>query len=389
MGVRHTSVTWLRYDKIKNVVQPHTFFGNLVTNPFCCIMTTSLQRHFQLSWFISGTSKSPFHIRTLPCMPMMSNYVSDSSIRKSWQLLSLMTTYSRRIINTTLTHSNGTKAYKTANSEHSHLPLGTHATLESSNSMDPWNPPHISRQQCLLGAKQQLLHTTTIAASIEAIYGFLGKSVWSKQQDPISFNKLEEMIISYCLHILGHIVNTQCMDIETPPKFITGSNKLSAPCGTQTKRCSSYRTVSPSQGKWDTLPLQHCGYDSYSWTFIHWLLNASNCTITTYQSQTNNSVLSSKSRRTKRHCINRCTYTMACMAKATHLLQHQHFIMKTLHLDLTPHQWHLIQPHNLEKMSNFPLQPQGLISNYLFPLLQASWFLVALPVAKSHPSPSG
>ncbi len=47
-GVQHTSVTWLRYNKMKNVASRHTFLGNLTTNPFCCIMTMSLCHHFQL-----------------------------------------------------------------------------------------------------------------------------------------------------------------------------------------------------------------------------------------------------------------------------------------------------------------------------------------------------
>ncbi len=49
MGIWHTSVTWLRYNKIKNSVQHHTHFGNFAANPFCFIMTSSLQDHFQLS----------------------------------------------------------------------------------------------------------------------------------------------------------------------------------------------------------------------------------------------------------------------------------------------------------------------------------------------------
>ncbi len=70
--------------------------------------------------------------------------------------------------------------------------------------------------QCLQKPKQQ-----TIVVSIKAIYTILGESDLSRLQDPASFDKLEEAIISYSLFILGNIVNTQRMDVKTPPKFIS------------------------------------------------------------------------------------------------------------------------------------------------------------------------
>ncbi len=59
-----------------------------------------------------------------------------------------------------------------------------------------------------------------VVASIEAIYILLGESDLSKQQDPILFNKLKDMPLSYSSPILGQLVNTQRMDIKTPPEFI-------------------------------------------------------------------------------------------------------------------------------------------------------------------------
>jgi hypothetical protein len=58
-----------------------------------------------------------------------------------------------------------------------------------------------------------------IAASIEAIYVLLGPSDLSRRQDPISFDKLEDMVISPIQRVLGHIIDTRRMVISTPPDF--------------------------------------------------------------------------------------------------------------------------------------------------------------------------
>ncbi len=65
-----------------------------------------------------------------------------------------------------------------------------------------------------------------MAASIEAIYILLGESDLSKRQDPVSFDKLEDMPVSYASRILGHIVNTRRMDVEAPPEFIADTLRL-------------------------------------------------------------------------------------------------------------------------------------------------------------------
>ncbi len=66
----------------------------------------------------------------------------------------------------------------------------------------------------------------TVAASIKAFYILLRESDLSKRQDPVSFDKIEEMTISYSSCILGLIVNTQCMDVETLPEFIADMIQL-------------------------------------------------------------------------------------------------------------------------------------------------------------------
>jgi hypothetical protein len=47
------------------------------------------------------------------------------------------------------------------------------------------------------------------AASIEAIFILLGPSTRNCRQDPISFDKLEEMVISPINRILGNVINTR------------------------------------------------------------------------------------------------------------------------------------------------------------------------------------
>jgi hypothetical protein len=64
-----------------------------------------------------------------------------------------------------------------------------------------------------------------IAASIEAIYILLGPSDLSKRQDPISFDKLEEMVIGPINRVLGHIVDTRRMTISPPPEFMADLTK--------------------------------------------------------------------------------------------------------------------------------------------------------------------
>ncbi|KAL7545571.1 hypothetical protein ACHAWF_008925, partial [Thalassiosira exigua] len=51
-----------------------------------------------------------------------------------------------------------------------------------------------------------------VAAGIEAIYILLGRSDLSKRQDPISFDKLIEMMISHLNKVLGQIIDTRNLD---------------------------------------------------------------------------------------------------------------------------------------------------------------------------------
>ena len=58
------------------------------------------------------------------------------------------------------------------------------------------------------------------AASIEAIFILLGPSDLSKRQDPISFDKLKEMVIGPINRVLGHIIDTRHLTVDTPADFL-------------------------------------------------------------------------------------------------------------------------------------------------------------------------
>ena len=60
----------------------------------------------------------------------------------------------------------------------------------------------------------------TVAAGIEAIFILLGHSDLSKRQDPISFDKMEDMIISHMNKVLGQIIDTRQLDVGVPPAYI-------------------------------------------------------------------------------------------------------------------------------------------------------------------------
>ncbi|KAL7485022.1 hypothetical protein ACHAW6_010612, partial [Cyclotella cf. meneghiniana] len=59
-----------------------------------------------------------------------------------------------------------------------------------------------------------------IAARIEAIFLLLGDSDHHWQQDPVSFDKIIELLVSYRNKILGNIIDTQELTAGTPCEFI-------------------------------------------------------------------------------------------------------------------------------------------------------------------------
>ena len=60
-----------------------------------------------------------------------------------------------------------------------------------------------------------------VAASIEAIFVLLGKSDLLARQDPISFDKAEDMMVSYYNQIFGQTINIRKMTVETPLAYFS------------------------------------------------------------------------------------------------------------------------------------------------------------------------
>ena len=65
-----------------------------------------------------------------------------------------------------------------------------------------------------------------IAAGIEAVFILLGESCLALRQDPISWDKLLEMIIHYRNKILGLDIDTRLMRVSVPVDYLAKVNKL-------------------------------------------------------------------------------------------------------------------------------------------------------------------
>lgn len=59
-----------------------------------------------------------------------------------------------------------------------------------------------------------------VAASIEAIFVLLGDSALKYRQDPVSFDKVIEMIVSHVNRILGHNIETRKLTVGVPEEFV-------------------------------------------------------------------------------------------------------------------------------------------------------------------------
>ena len=60
----------------------------------------------------------------------------------------------------------------------------------------------------------------SLASSIEAIFILLGDSNLALRQDPVSFDKLVEMLISHFNKVLGHMVNTRSLEVGVPRSYL-------------------------------------------------------------------------------------------------------------------------------------------------------------------------
>jgi hypothetical protein len=65
-----------------------------------------------------------------------------------------------------------------------------------------------------------------IAASVEAIFMLRGKSNTALCQDPISWDKLHELLVTPVNWILGLVLNLRRMTVGTPPDFVMSTINL-------------------------------------------------------------------------------------------------------------------------------------------------------------------
>jgi hypothetical protein len=65
-----------------------------------------------------------------------------------------------------------------------------------------------------------------IAASIEAIFILLGESNTALRQDPISWEKLHELLVAPTKRILGLVLDLHRMTVGTPAEFISATIAL-------------------------------------------------------------------------------------------------------------------------------------------------------------------
>ena len=59
-----------------------------------------------------------------------------------------------------------------------------------------------------------------VAASIEAIFILLGESDLLHMQDPVSFEKMEDLIVAFRNIILGQVIDTRKMTVQTPAEYV-------------------------------------------------------------------------------------------------------------------------------------------------------------------------
>ncbi len=197
----------------------------------------------------------------------------------------------------------------------------------------------------------------TITASIEETYISLGKSELgpSSRTQYLSTNKRKWLSSTPCTSFdISSMLHTWMS--KHLPNSLPMSNRPFNPSGDSNGRCSSFGILITSPRNQDKLPTEHDCYNLYSQTSMHWLHNASICTTTTYPSPTSDFVFSSKSRRTRRHCI-----TTASMPWPTQQRPLTSYVtgISSQKTTFGPclHQCHPIQHHRSKKMSDLLPHP--------------------------------
>jgi hypothetical protein len=88
-----------------------------------------------------------------------------------------------------------------------------------------------------------------IAASIEAIFNLLGESNMALREDPISWEKLHELLVAPNNRILGLVLDLCSMTVGTPPEFISATIALLSSTWSTHRRTFKVREAEELAGK--------------------------------------------------------------------------------------------------------------------------------------------
>jgi len=174
----------------------------------------------------------------------------------------------------------------------------------------------------------------TIAAGIEAIFILLGHSNLDKRQDPVSFDKMEAMLVSHLNKILGKLIHTRRMDVGIPQQYVDKTIQLLRPFHDQRKSF----TVKEMETITGMLV-----FIASTAPWLNFLLSQVYTSITVaigdntrYLSRTNKQFrLFLKEAKEAREATASSTYAQSESAKQVHACPRKHYINRTLKEELS------------------------------------------------------
>jgi len=177
-----------------------------------------------------------------------------------------------------------------------------------------------------------------IASGIEAVFMILGESDLSKRQDPISWDKLLEMMIHFKNIILGHLIDTRQMTVQTPPEYISKVVLLLETSWMKGKRFSfEIKQAENLTGQLGhisntTLWLKHLL--SHLYTSIAAALKSNKSYLICTNSQFRAQIKIAKEEASDEVGEMKKTFAQAETARKVHNFKKKHFILPTMHDEL-------------------------------------------------------
>lgn len=178
-----------------------------------------------------------------------------------------------------------------------------------------------------------------VAASIEAIFIILGDPCQSARQDPVSWDKLFDMLINFCNKILGVLINTRAMTVRVPPEFVGSTVALLSRHWHKARNLFTLPDIEELTGRLGhiagTSPwLKFLMSEVY--TSIRACLKLSQDTLVTTSSQFRKALKAAKSTETRSdEDHRRKSFAQSAVAKAIHKNKKRYAMNKTLRWELT------------------------------------------------------